>query len=414
MAHVAVVGAGVVGLSAAWALQQRGWQVTVVDRDLEGDRASHGNAGCLAVGDCVPLSLAGLGLQPLRWLLDPLGPLAIRAGHAPKLWPWFQALRKASAPQEFERIGNALADLNRHALAAFDAMVRQIGIGQALHKAQGLTLYETQQGWERDQASWQFRAQRGVQFRQLTREEVQALEPGLAPVFERGVLFESWGHVDDPRQVVDQLRAHVAAQGGELVTGEAVRVQPQGPQGAAVHLADGRVVAADKVLVAAGAWSAQLAQSLGERALLESERGYNTTLPHSLGRIGREVMFAERMFVATPLAIGLRIGGTAEFAGLKAPPNYQRSAALLKLARRYFRDLDETDARQWMGHRPSTPDSLPVLGASTRSPAVFYAFGHGHLGLTQSAISAQLLAQAMSGEETSLDLAPFSIARFQR
>jgi D-amino-acid dehydrogenase len=176
---------------------------------------------------------------------------------------------------------------------------------------------------------------------------------------------------------------------------------------------DGTRYSADKVLVAAGAWSAQLAKTVGDRALLESERGYNTTLPHCAHLLKRQVVFAERKFVATPLSVGLRIGGAAEFAGLSAAPNYQRSDALLSLARRFIGNLDERDTKKWMGHRPSTPDSLPVIGASTATPHVLYAFGHGHLGLTQSATTAALLGQLLDGVPTAIDMAPFSIARFQ-
>ena len=139
---------------------------------------------------------------------------------------------------------------------------------------------------------------------------------------------------------------------------------------------------------------------------------HNTTLPASATRLRREVIFAERKFVATPLAIGLRIGGAAEFAGLEAPPNYRRSDALLQLARRYLPGLDESGAQKWMGHRPATPDSLPVIGASGTSPRVFYAFGHGHLGLTQSVTTGELIGELLAGVTSSVDLAPYAITRF--
>ena len=166
------------------------------------------------------------------------------------------------------------------------------------------------------------------------------------------------------------------------------------------------------MVVAAGAWSARLARSAGDKVLLESERGYNTTLPASARRLSREVIFAERKFVATPLAVGLRIGGAAEFAGLEARANYRRSEALLRLARRYLPDLDESGAQQWMGQRPATPDSLPVIGPASANPRLLYAFGHGHLGLTQSATSGEIIASLLEGKPQKLDLAPFSISRF--
>ncbi len=225
-------------------------------------------------------------------------------------------------------------------------------------------------------------------------------------------MLEDWAHIDDPFQLVVALRHRVQELGATLVRGSAVSVSGNDADGPAAVLMDGTRLRADRVLVAAGAWSADLAGTVGDRALLESERGYNTTLPHCAHLLSRQVVFAERKFVATPLSVGLRIGGAAEFAGLHAAPNYQRSDALLALARRFIGNLDARDGKQWMGHRPSTPDSLPVIGASAVTPHVLYAFGHGHLGLTQSATTAALIGQLLDGVPTPIDMAPFAITRF--
>lgn len=412
MSELVVVGAGIVGLSCAWAAQRRGWQVTLIDRDFEGDRASHGNAGGIAVGECIPLCLAGLGLKPLKWLLDPLGPLAVRARHAPRLLPWFLALRKVAEPDNYQRIARALAAINDRSLQDFEALLADIGLAADLHRLGALTVYETREAFAKDAAEWQLKRSLGVRWRAVDAQEVRRLEPGLAPVFALGVMLEDWAHVNDPKRIVDALRQRVQALGGRLVTGQALSIALDAPDKPAVLLADGRRCAGDKLVIAAGAWSERLARTVGDRALLESERGYNTTLPASATRLTREVIFAERKFVATPLAIGLRIGGAAEFAGLDAAPNYQRSDALLQLARRFLPGLDETGAQQWMGHRPATPDSLPVIGPSGRNPRLLYAFGHGHLGLTQSATTGELIGDMVAGHKPGVNLTPYAITRF--
>jgi D-amino-acid dehydrogenase len=412
MAHVIIVGAGVVGLSCALAAQRSGWDVTLIDRDFEGDRASHGNAGGIAVSECVPLSLAGLGIKPLKWLLDPLGPLAIRPLHAPKLLPWYMALRKVAKPRNFARIGDALAALNRTALEDFEAMLAEIGLSGDIHKRGALTVYETDRAFHDDQNAWQFKRDRGVRWHSVSQAELRELEPGLAPVFKHAVMLQDWAHIKDPKRVVETLRAHVVSQGATLIAGEAVGLSVTSPDMTGVILNGGKEINADRVVVAAGAWSARLASTIGDRALIESERGYNTTLPKSAEMLRREVIFAERMFVATPLEIGLRIGGAAEFAGLEAPANYQRSDALLRLARRYLPGLDESTPQKWMGNRPTTPDSLPVIGPSGHSNRVLYAFGHGHLGLTQSATTAKLIADMLGDRAPATDLRPYAITRF--
>jgi D-amino-acid dehydrogenase len=179
-----------------------------------------------------------------------------------------------------------------------------------------------------------------------------------------------------------------------------------------VVLNNQKTLSADCAVVAAGAWSGALARLLGDRVLLESERGYNTTLPSPGVTLEREVIFAERKFVATPLSIGLRIGGAAEFGGLDAEANFKRSEALVTLASRYFPNLSRDNGIAWAGHRPATPDSLPVIGPSPRSANIFYAFGHGHLGLTQAATTGKLIADLVAGRAPPIDLAPYSISRF--
>ncbi|WP_229722347.1 NAD(P)/FAD-dependent oxidoreductase [Xylophilus rhododendri] len=369
--HLVVVGAGIVGLSCAWEAQRRGWAVSIVDRDFEGDRASHGNAGGIAVSECVPLSLAGLGLKPLRWLLDPLGPLSVRPAHAPRLLPWFLALRKVAEPARFQRIARALATINDISLPAFEDMLADIGLQGDIHKRGALTVYETAAAFAQDAAEWALKRSLGVRWREVSASEIRSLEPALAPAFAAGVMLEDWAHIDDPMRVVQRLRETLQARGAVLVRGEVAAISAQGPAQATAQLASGGKVTGQRLLVAAGAWSARLSQGVGDKALLESERGYNTTLPESASMLGREVIFAERKFVATPLSVGLRIGGAAEFAGLDSAPNYQRSDALLQLARRYLPDLQEAGARRWMGNRPATPDSLPVIGPRPPTRAFF-------------------------------------------
>lgn len=412
MSNVVVVGSGIVGLSCARAAQRRGWNVTLVDRDFEGDRASHGNAGGIAVSECVPLTLAGLGLKPLKWLLDPLGPLSIRPSHALSLLPWYRALQKVAEPTNYLRIARALAAINDRALKDFEDVLADIGLSADLHKRGALTVYETNKAYEADAHEWELKRSLGVRWRAVDPDAIRDLEPGLAPVFAKGVMLEDWAHISDPMKIVTRLRENVQAGGATLVRGNATKIETDSTGQPALVLGDGRRCVGDKLVVAVGAWSALLARTIGDRALLESERGYNTTLPASASHLQREVIFAERKFVATPLSIGLRIGGAAEFAGLEAPPNYRRSDALLKLARRFLSNLDEQSPLKWMGHRPTTPDSLPVIGPSRSNNNILYAFGHGHLGLTQSATTGQLIADLLEARKPQIDMAPYAISRF--
>lgn len=408
---VLIAGAGVVGLACAWAALREGLSVVIVDRDFEGDRTSHGNAGGIAVTESTPLSAPGLFFKAAKWLMDPLGPLSLRPGHVPQALPWFLEFNKVSRPEHFRRISHALASLNNRVYDDFLPMIADVGGSNTHYRRGAITVYETDKAYQADAREWQFKRDLGVNWHELSKAELRDLEPGLAPVFERGVFLDDWSHIGDPKQLVTQLRERIRALGAIFVQQQVVAVDASGLRPEVV-LDNGSRLGASRIVVATGAWSEALAKSVGDRVLLDSERGYNSTLPHPNVQLSREIIFAERKFVATPLDIGLRIGGAAEFAGLQAPPNYKRSDALLSLAKRFLPGVNDTGAVRWMGHRPATPDSLPVIGASPRNPNVLYAFGHGHLGLTQAATTGALIADLLKDRAPRVDLKPFSISRF--
>jgi D-amino-acid dehydrogenase len=224
--------------------------------------------------------------------------------------------------------------------------------------------------------------------------------------------LEDWSHIGDPKQLVSQVRKRVEELGARFVEGVVTKFDVSRPLEPTAILQTGARVGARRLVLAAGAWSAALAGSIGDSVLLESERGYNTTLPQPGIALTREVIFAERKFVASPLDIGVRIGGAAEFAGLKAAPDFRRSDALLRLGKRFLPGIDDRNAVQWMGHRPATPDSLPVIGRSPNCGAVIHAFGHGHLGLTQAATTGALVADLLAGRQSSISLDAYGIERF--
>jgi D-amino-acid dehydrogenase len=411
---VVVIGGGIVGLACAWSALREGASVTIIDRDFAGDRTSHGNAGGIAVSECTPIAVHGLFWQALKWLADPLGPLALDWKHLPAALPWLIEFGKAGREPRFREISQALAQLNSRVYDDLLPLLDDIGARNALYRRGALTVYETRQAFAADAHEWALKRELGVRWRALSAAEVRDCEPALAPVFACGVFLDDWSHIGDPKRLVTQLRERIRQLGARFVEARVMALDAADALAPAALLASGERVRGRRLIVAAGAWSAQLAATLGERVLLDSERGYNTTLPAPGIALSREVIFAERKFVATPLDIGLRIGGAAEFAGLDAAPDYRRSEALLKLGRRYLPHLDETGAAPWMGHRPATPDSLPVIGPSARVPAVLYAFGHGHLGLTQAATTGALIADCLVGRKPSRVLDACSVTRFSR
>ncbi|WP_417247107.1 NAD(P)/FAD-dependent oxidoreductase [Celeribacter sp.] len=408
---VAIIGAGIVGLACAWHVLKSGHTVVLVDPDPEGDKASFGNAGGIAVSEVVPASAPGVFLKLPKWLFDPLGPLSLRWTHAPWLLPWMLRFSRVSTRAEMERIAGALSTLNSRTYDDLMPLLNSAGLSDKLYNHGALTVYESETAFQADAAEWELKRQHGVTCTPMSGDEARQLEPALSGLVHKAMFTPQWSQVSDPKNIHNGLLETVLSNGATIARGAAKRIN-QTATGVRIEMDGDADVSADLVVLAAGAWSKPLAASIGDRVLLESERGYNTTLPTPGISVTRELIFAERKFVATPLATGLRIGGAAEFGGLTSRPNYQRSEALVKLAKRYLPDLDSDQGIQWSGHRPATPDSLPVIGHSPNNRNVIHAFGHGHLGLTQAATTGRLVADLIDNKPASLDLTPYRIERF--
>ncbi len=415
-ADIAVIGAGVVGLSVALRLAQAGpaRRIVVIDRVGIAAGASRGNAGAYAYSDIQPLASPGILRQVPRWLLDPLGPLSLQPRYLPRIAPWLWRFWRASQPARVAAGTAAQAALNRLAAEATPRLLASIDALAWLHEDGNLHLYESEAEWRASLPGWEERAAHGIAFEHA--QGVPAIarwQPGLSPQLVAATFVPRSATIEDPHRLVQRIAAVAAGLGVNLRRASATALQP-GPSAVSVALADGRALRAGHVVVAAGAWSHHLARTLGERFPLEAERGYNTTLPPGAFDLRRQLTFPGHGFVVTPIAGGVRVGGAVELAGLQAPPNYRRSEALLAKATRFLPGLRAEGGTQWMGFRPSLPDSLPAIGPARGDARVLYAFGHGHLGLTQSAATAEIVVALLEGRDPGLDLQPFSAQRFGR
>ena len=411
---VVIIGAGIVGLSTALRLAEAGRQVLVLDRRGIAAEASRGNAGAFAFSDILPLASPGILRSAPKWLLDPLGPLAIPPRYLPRIAPWLWRFWRASQPARVAASTQAQAGLMQLSATLTPGLLERAGAADLLRRDGNLHLYDSPAQWRAALPSWQQRQQHGIGFEHLHGvDAIAALQPGLIPRFEVATFVPGWMSVSDPWLLCQRVAAAVQAASGRLCGADVRSIQPQA-RGVRLWLAEGRCIDARQLVVAAGAWSHRLAATLGERIPLETERGYNTTLPPGAMELRRQVTFMDHGFVMTPIGGGVRIGGAVELGGLAAAPNWARAQALVDKAQRFFPGLRAQGGTQWMGFRPSLPDSLPVIGAARRTPHVFYAFGHGHLGLTQAAATAELVQALLANTTPALDLTPFSPSRFAR
>jgi D-amino-acid dehydrogenase len=408
---VVIVGAGIIGICAAANLAEAGLAVTIVDRTGVCEETSSGNAAALAFTDVLPLAHKGLMRQLPKWLADPLGPRAIPPAYLPKLLPWLVRFWRAGSAARYEGSLTAQAAMMKLAEAEWDGLMRRSGTKTMLHEDGSLELYESEAEFKATLPGWATRERFGIAYRHLERDELPTFQPGLSPQFTRGTFVPGWKTVADPKLLGKAIWAHAEAMGATFLKGEAALILKSADR-ALVQLRHGRTIHARQVVIAAGAWSHFLARQMGDAIPLETERGYNTTLPRTAFDVKRQLIFPGHGFVITPMETGLRVGGAVELGGLKRPPNYARSRAMLEKARRFLPGLDPSGGREWMGYRPSLPDSLPVIGRSRASGIIFYAFGHGHLGLTQAAATGRLVHDLVTGARPAIDLKPFSPQRF--
>ncbi|OCO99942.1 MULTISPECIES: FAD-binding oxidoreductase [unclassified Ensifer] len=408
---VIVIGAGVVGLSAAIAVQARGLSVTVLDREGPAAGASAGNAGAFAFTDILPLASPGILKKAPKWLLDPLGPLSVPPAYAAQIAPWMFRFWRACSPSRVAHstaAQTAIMDLSKAELEPF---LSATGTLPMLRKEGNLQVYESDAELKASLPGWKARAEHGIEFRHMGAAEMAAIQPGIASRFTCGTFTPGWYSIADPKLYTLALADHFRAKGGTIERAEITALKPIGG-GVELTTADGETRRAGQVVLSAGAFSHQVARSLGERIPLETERGYNTTLPSNAFDLRTQVTFGGHGFVVTRLTTGIRVGGAVELGGLKLPPNFRRSEAMLKKAKAFLPGLKSEGGVQWMGFRPSLPDSLPAIGRARATERVIYAFGHGHLGLTQSAGTARLVADLLTGHQPAIDIKSFSPQRF--
>lgn len=407
-----VIGGGFVGVCSALQLQRLGREVVVVDAGEPERAASFGNAGQFALGEVVPLSGPGVLRAVPRWLADPLGPLAIRWRYLPRLAPWLLRFLRAGRMDRVRAISRAMTALGDRMHQDYWPLIEAAGAQHLVRPGPHLRLYDRRQDWEGEGWRWQLRAESGLRYEALDHAALHALEPALADSVGFGIASPDRSSVSDPRKLLEAFLALFQAGGGHVVTGIATRFRHQAGQVMAVELADGTILAASQVVLAAGAWSHRLAALLGDRVPLETERGYHVMLPHHGTVLRHSLSHVARGFALSPMEGGLRLAGTVEFAGLEAPPNWRRAHRLIEVARKLLPGLKVAEPRFWMGHRPSLPDSLPVIDRASRARNVLYAFGHGHMGLSWGATTGRLVAGLAMETASNFDLTPFRLARF--
>ncbi|WP_315338260.1 FAD-dependent oxidoreductase [Pseudomonas grimontii] len=413
-ADIAVIGAGIIGVACALQLARQGRKVLVIDQQAPGMGASYGNAGHLATEQVFPIADLSILKRLPAMLMDPMGPLRLDWKYLPRALPWFIRLLLNLRPANYQRTVTGIRALNEASLGAWQRLLASLQRTQLLREDGSLLVFERSDSRAAIDGLQRRMQAQNVPVDFWSGDAIREVAPQLSTQIQGGLFFPGTGHFLDPYQLVCELVEAAKASGVQFLKRQVLDARVEA-DGVTVNTDQG-TFAARQVLIACGAHSAKLTAVLtGKKVPLDTERGYHLMLPHEQQRLPFAVTSLERKFIMTPMAGGLRLAGTVEFAGLDRPPNMARAWQLHRLSRGLFlEDLSVEDATPWMGFRPSLPDSLPIIDRVCDGK-VLLAFGHQHLGLTQAAVTAEMVGQLASVAPVCSGLpalAPYRLERF--
>jgi len=410
---IAVIGAGIIGITLARALQKKGYKVTLFDKDEPAMGTSFGNAGYIATSEIFPLAHSTNLLAAPKMMFDPLAPLSFRWQEFFSLLPWFLKFAAACRPSVVEKGVKALAAIHQGAGASWEALVKAENLGPFYRKKGALEIFETDEGFEETAAKRRAYKDFGITVTELNGKQVRDYIPEINKKVRHGLYFPDGAHVTDPHKIARKIFNNFIADGG-IFRKEKVRYLEHNVDTISLLVTTEGKYKIDAAVLCAGHLSGEFLQTMSFRVPVVAERGYHMMVEHRPLKFDLPFGSHERGFFITPMAEGLRLAGTVEFCppGKDVEPNWERAKILKTHAKTLLPGVTGKALTKWMGNRPTLPDFLPVMGQASDLGNLFLSFGHQHLGLTLSAVSAEIMAGLISTGNSPIDLSPFDVRRF--
>lgn len=407
---VGTIGAGIQGICISLFLVKKGFRVTLIDREEPGkNSASYGNAGHFSPYASVPMNRPDILMDVPSMLLSTAGPLALKWNYVPKMIPWFLKFIKNCTKKNMMHTAKYMHQILDLAMPAYDELFQEIDVS-GLVESKGIIYFWTDKDLKSRELEINIRKELGAEQQLLKPHEIHDLEPHVKKIYHGGVLYPSARHARNPRKILLKLFDLFLKRGGcfEKQNVETIKFSSDNSPIIKTNL---NAYTFDKAVIACGAFSKKLTDQVNEKIPLDTERGYHVHFKGHDNLLSRPVIFLNRGFGITPMEQGLRVVGTVEFGGLDNPPNKKRITNLVNNAKYLFPELSE-HYDEWLGFRPTLPDYLPVMGPSKNYKNLFYSFGHHHLGWTLGAISGKIISEMVAGDNTNLNLKPYSSLRF--
>lgn len=407
---VAVIGAGIVGVSSAIWLLREGCKVVLIDREGPAAGTSYGNGGVLASCSIVPVTGPGLIGKAPKMLFDPNQPLFMKWGYLPKLAPWLHKYLSHANKEDTARIAKAVNGIVGDSLADHQALAEGTGAERFIKPSDYLFVYNDRAHYEGDAFGWGLRREAGFEWEELEADAFKAYDPAFADHLSFAAKLGNHGCIADPGAYVKALATYAEAQGAQFIKADVEDLIRENGKVTGVR-AGGETIDCDATVLATGVWSGPLTKKLGLNVPLESERGYHIELWEPSFMPRSPVMVASGKFVATPMEGRLRLAGVVEFGGLKKGPSKAPLELLRRNLKSTFPGLTWKEETEWMGHRPAPADSIPIIGEAPGAKGAFMGFGHHHIGLTGGPKTGRLLAQMIAGKTPNVDMSVYAPAR---
>jgi D-amino-acid dehydrogenase len=407
--NIGVVGAGIVGICTAFFLQKSGFKVTLLDHNQPGSGTSYGHACTFADYACVPVNSPTIYKEIPSILLKSDGPLAINFGYLLQNLPWAINFLKNCRKDKIEYIATSLTYLLRHARLTYDQIFKEVEVSQYIKNTEAIYLYNTEKDFNSAQYSINLRKKNGITIKELNSNEIKEMEPNIAPVYYKGILFEGSRHTTNPLKISQKILKTFIDRGGVFLNKKVTSIDGNNNK---INLrCENSSQQYDNIIICAGAWSKQLALMVGDNFPLDTERGYHVLFENTEKLIDRPIGWSQSGFYIIQIEEGIRSAGTVEIAGLNNKPNQKRINMIEKETRKLLPSLSPVKST-WLGFRPTLPDAMPVIGPSKKNKKIFYAFGHQHIGWTLAAVTGKSIQHMLDDSKPNFDLSAFSPNRF--
>ncbi len=410
--NIVVIGAGICGVSAAIWLRRAGHTVTLVDKDAPGAGASFGNAGLIAQWAIVPVNTPDLPKTALKYLINPRSPLFIQWGALPGMVPWLLKYLSNATDRGTRHMVDALAPILMDGIDQHHALTKGTSAAKWIASSSYSYVYENRAAFEKDKLSWDFKREAGLEPELIEGPSAREAEPILSPNLSCMAVLKGHGHILNPGAYIEDLAQVFAEEGGTYRKAEVRDFTLNEGKIAAVETDQGPMPC-DHAVLAAGIWSKPLMRKLGLKVPLQAERGHHLHFKNPSQMPRNPMMLTRGKFAVNPMSSGLRCAGTVELGGIRKGLSQGPLNLIRRESRRAFPDLEFDDVEEWVGFRPSTPDSLPLIGEIGQT-GVHAAFGHQHIGLTAGPKTGRIVADLISGKRPNIPLEPYAPLRFQR